>query len=61
VTYDDESSFERATHEQSSQADLTILGLTQREIFENPEQALTAHPDLRDVLFVNANETIKIF
>ncbi|MCZ6696819.1 MAG: amino acid permease [Acidobacteria bacterium] len=61
VKYDDESSFERETRERSAQADLTILGLTRQEIFENPEQALMAHSDLRDVLFVNANETIKIF
>ncbi len=61
VTYDDESSFERTTQNRSAQADLTVLGLTQREIFEAPEKALMAHPGLRDVLFVNANETIKIF
>ena len=61
VKYDDESSFERETRQRSAQADLTILGLTRQEIFENPEQALMAHADLRDVLFVNANETIKIF
>ncbi|MEE9292569.1 MAG: amino acid permease, partial [Acidobacteriota bacterium] len=61
VKYDDESSFERETRERSAQADLTILGLTRHEIFENPEQALMAHADLRDVLFINANETIKIF
>ncbi|MFQ5876378.1 MAG: amino acid permease [Acidobacteriota bacterium] len=60
VAYGGETSFEMATARRSSEADLVILGLRQKEIFESPERALLAHAQLRDVLFVNANEPIRI-
>lgn len=60
VPYGSESSFEIATAKRSSEADLVILGLTKEEIFASAEQALLAHKDLHDVLFVNANEEIRI-
>ncbi len=60
VTYDNESSFERAVADHSASADLVILGLTQKDMFEEGAPALQLHGSLRDVLFVSANEKIVI-
>lgn len=60
VTYNDESSFERAAAARSANADLVILGITRTDLLESGEERLLSHSSLRDVLFVNANEKIII-
>jgi hypothetical protein len=60
VPYSSESSFEEAAATHSLEADLVILGLTHKDIFEEPEATLMGHRNLKDILFVNANEEISI-
>lgn len=60
VACEDDAAMERHTAEYSANADLVILGVTRAELLAEPPAALTAHPALRDVLFVNANEKITI-
>ena len=61
VFYGDESSFELAAADRSSDADLVILGLTRQEILKDTKSALISHPNLKDVLFVNSRQRISIF
>jgi len=60
VPYSSESSFEEAAAMHSLEADLVILGLTNKDVLEDAETSLMAHPGLKDILFVNANEEISI-
>jgi amino acid transporter len=60
VPCEDDAAMERYTAEYSSNADLVIMGVTRAELLADPPVALTAHPSLRDVLFVNANEKVTI-
>lgn len=60
VPYDSERSFERAAAEQSSEADLVILGLAPEQLRRGTKDVLLSHQDLKDVLFVSANEKIVI-
>jgi amino acid transporter len=60
VPYSSESSFEEAAATHSLEADLVILGLTEKDILEEAETSLMAHLNLKDILFVNANEEISI-
>lgn len=60
VPYSSESSFERAAVEHSADADLVILALGPEQLQRGTKAALLVCPELRDVLFVNANEKIVI-
>jgi hypothetical protein len=60
VPYNGERSFERAAAEQSSEADLVILGLAAEQLRRGTKDVLLSHKELRDILFVNANEKILI-
>jgi len=57
---DDRSDFGELVRKHSAGADLVILGFTEERLQEKGADLLLRHPDLRDVLFVSAEETIFI-
>lgn len=57
---DDRSDFGELVRKHSAGADLVILGFTEERLQEKGAELFLRHPDLRDVLFVSAEETIFI-
>jgi amino acid transporter len=60
IPTDDRSDFARIVAEHSAEADLAILGYTPQRLREKGFALLQRHPELRDVLLVNAQERILI-
>ncbi len=59
-TYTDQDSLNRLIYRKSRNADLVILGFTQRQLDEMGIEIFKQHSGLREVLFINAGETIQI-
>ena len=59
-TYTDKESFDKLIYRKSKNADLVILGFTQRQLDEMGQELFKQHPKLRETLFINAGETIYI-
>jgi hypothetical protein len=60
IPTDDSIDFERLVEAQSSTADLVLLGFTDARLKQRRGQLFRRFPELRDVLFVSAEETIFI-
>ena len=60
IAFDSQRSFERAAAARSAEADLVIIGLTQGDILADLKSKVMAHPELKDVLFIYANEQVPI-
>lgn len=60
IPTDAQVDFDRLVHERSSSADLVIFGLTNQRLEEKGRELLLRHPELRDVLFVSAQQSILI-
>ena len=59
-TYTDKKSLDRLVQRKSKNADLVIIGFTQRVLNDQGAEIFKQHYGLRDTLFVNAGETIYI-
>jgi amino acid transporter len=59
-TYTDKDSLDKLIYRKSKNADLVILGFTQRQLDEMGQELFKQHPKLRETLFINAGETIFI-
>jgi len=59
-TYTDKESLDKLVYRKSKNADLVILGFTQRQLEEMGSELFKQHPKLRETLFINAGETIFI-
>ena len=57
---DDQIDYERLVQARSSDADLVMVGFTDVRLRQKRGEAFLRFPDLRDVLFVSAEETIFI-
>jgi len=60
IPTDDRVDFTRLVAERSGSADLVILGLTERRLREKGNELLQRHPTLTDVLFVCAEQRVRI-
>lgn len=60
IPTDRQGTFQGLVVERSRGADLVIMGLTQPRLAEKGIDLLRRHPDLNDVLFVNAQEQILV-
>jgi solute carrier family 12 sodium/potassium/chloride transporter 2 len=60
IPTDDRVNFDALVENRSSTADLVILGFTEDRLKEKGADLLLRHPNLHDVLFVSAEETIFI-
>jgi lipid-A-disaccharide synthase-like uncharacterized protein len=60
IATDEQSDFERIVQSRSVDADLVILGFTEERLQEKGTDLLLRHPELKDVLFVSAEERVKI-
>ena len=60
IPTDTRGTFHGLVTERSSSADLVIMGFTQRRLTEKGPELLLRHPELHDVLFVNAQERILV-
>ena len=60
IPFNGESTFAKALCRQSVQADLVIRGLSYDSIARDLQNAVMAHKDLRDILFVHVSEQISI-
>ena len=60
IPTDDRVDFDALVENRSSSADLVILGFTEDRLKEKGADLLLRHPNLQDVLFVSAEETIFI-
>jgi hypothetical protein len=60
IATDEQSDFERLVQSRSAEADLVILGFTEGRLQEKGMELLLRHPDLPDVLFVSAEERVRI-
>jgi amino acid transporter len=58
--YTDKDSFDRLIYRKSKNADLVILGFTQRQLRDRGIEVFKQHDKLREVLFMSAGETIQI-
>jgi hypothetical protein len=60
IPTDDTIDFERLVEARSSAADLVMVGFTDVQLRKKRSQAFQRFPELRDILFVSAEETIFI-
>jgi hypothetical protein len=60
IPTDEKSDFTRLVQSRSSDADLVILGFTEERLREKGIDLLQRHTALKDVLFVSAEERVKI-
>ncbi len=60
IPTDEKGTFQGLVSERSSSADLVIMGLTERRLAAKGGDLLLRHPDLHEVLFVNAQERILV-
>ena len=60
IPTDERSDFARLVRSRSAEADLVILGFTEQRLQEKGRDLLLRHPDLSDVLFVSAQERVRI-
>jgi amino acid transporter len=59
-TFTDKKSLDRLIYRKSKDADLVIIGFTRRVLMEQGVEIFKQHSDLREILFVNAEESIHI-
>jgi hypothetical protein len=59
-TYTDKESLDRLIYRKSKNADLVIIGFTEKILNEQGVEVFKQHYNLRETLFVNANEPIFI-
>ncbi len=59
-TYTDKESFNKLIYRKSKNADLVIIGFTQKQLDEMGIDVFKQHERLRETLFINAGETIQI-
>ena len=59
-TYTDKASLDKLIYRKSRNADLVIIGFTQRILNEQGPEVFKQHLDLNETLFVSANESIYI-
>ena len=57
---DDRTNFERLVEAVSASADLVVFGFTHQRLQEKGTERFLRHPSLRDVLFVSAEESVRI-
>ncbi len=57
---DERSDFAQLVRSRSADADLVILGFTDERLRDKGSELLMRHPDLKDVLFVSAEERVRI-
>jgi hypothetical protein len=60
IPTDERSDFTRLVQSRSAEADLVILGFTEQRLQEKGSELLLRHPELSDVLFVSAQERVRI-
>jgi amino acid transporter len=60
IATDERSDFERIVESRSADADLVILGFTEERLQERGVELLMRHPMLKDVLFVSAEQRVRI-
>jgi hypothetical protein len=60
IPTDDTIDFERLVEARSSGADLVMVGFTDVQLRKKRSEAFLRFPELRDILFVSAEETIFI-
>jgi amino acid transporter len=60
IATDERSDFAQLVKTRSSDADLVILGFTEERLEEKGIDLLQRHPDLSDVLFVSAEQRVRI-
>jgi len=60
IATDDRTNFERLVEAVSSNADLVIFGFTAQRFGEKGAELFRRHPSLRDVLFVSAEQRVRI-
>jgi hypothetical protein len=60
IATDERSDFASLVRSRSEEADLVILGFTEERLREKGMDLLLRHPDLSDVLFVSAEERVRI-
>jgi hypothetical protein len=60
IATDERSDFERIVESRSADADLVILGFTEERLQEKGIELLLRHPALKDVLFVSAEQRVRI-
>ena len=58
--YTDKDSFDRLIYRKSKNADLVIVGFTQKQLREMGVDVFKQHEKLREILFISAGETIQI-
>jgi len=60
IATDEKSSFAQLVESRSAEADLVILGFTEERLREKGMELLLRYPSLRDVLFVSAEQRVRI-
>jgi hypothetical protein len=60
ISTDEQVNFDRLVETRSSKADLVILGFTDERLKEKGIELFQRHPELKDVLFVSAQQRILI-
>ncbi|MEJ2239521.1 MAG: amino acid permease, partial [Gemmatimonadales bacterium] len=60
IATDEKSAFGQLVERSSAEADLVILGFTEERLQEKGMELLLRHPQLRDVLFVSAEQRVRI-